>query len=329
MARGIFEMYKRATKNTPAGMEENLYPDAASQKDIKDEARSNRAEARAARGEARDVANAARQTEAHAAKMKETAAKMPYTMGKSLKRGLLAAGGLAAGGAGVAAYLKHRQNKEEESMMKESFSITPEGHQYDAEVAELARNYAINNARIAHKYRALGGKGDEDYPSGPPFRALRFGLSSPDLISQHPILAARHLDYVMKKHKKNENAYNPFGGQFTPLPVEGTRGTGGVFSSAGIPYSEEDMKKESASPKTIAMLLGAGAAAGAGSTIGAKHLANTYIKSKEQRELEAALRRGDLGDGMESLGACKKSSSKIAMEVLNKIAATIKSRNAQ
>lgn len=168
MARGLFERYKAA--------ETALDSDARA---------------------AREAADEVRKVEAHAAKMKETAAKMPYKMSKGLKRGLLAAGGLAAGGAGIASYLTHRRNKEEESMMKES-----------------------------------------------------------------------------------------------------------------------------ASPKTIAMLLGAGAAAGAGSTIGAKHLINTYIKSPEQRELEAAVTQAEKypTNGMESLGACKKSSAKLAMDVFSKLA---------
>jgi len=201
---GIFSQYNKmaSQKRTPVGMEENLYPDAISQRELKDEARSARQETRAAADDARKAADEARKAEAHPGNMAATAAKvdaerakMPYKMGKGLKRGLLAAGGLAIGGAGVAAALNHRRNKEEESMMKESMS-----------------------------------------------------------------------------------------------------------------------------PKGVAMLLGAGAAAGAGSTIGAKQLANTYLKSKEQREMEAALAREEVGDSMESLGARKKSSVKVAMEVFDKLA---------
>jgi len=133
-------------------------------------------------------------------------------------------------------------------LQKIAFSVTEEGHKYDADMAQLQKEHALNVARRMQESNTMGaynegGKNDASF-----LKALRYALSSSTGLDSHPVSEARHQAYVQRQHEQGSNAWNPFGGMLTPLPEEGTRGTSGLFSRLGkIAPKEEPPSGKTAS----------------------------------------------------------------------------------
>lgn len=85
---------------------------------------------------------------------------------------------------------------------KIAFSLSPEGHEQDA----------ANYREIADYFDTMQDLGD-DYAKKAPVRSL-LGLRPLERLGEE--LKKRHYAYAAKKHEKDENAYNPFGGWATP-----------------------------------------------------------------------------------------------------------------
>lgn len=85
---------------------------------------------------------------------------------------------------------------------KIAFSISPEGHEQDA----------ANYREVADYYDTMQDLGDA-YAKKAPVRSL-LGLRPLERLGDE--LNKRHYAYAAKKHEKDENAYNPFGGWATP-----------------------------------------------------------------------------------------------------------------
>ncbi len=85
---------------------------------------------------------------------------------------------------------------------KIAFALTPEGHEQDAAYYR----------EIADYFDTMQGLGDE-YAKKAPVRSL---LALRPLENLAEELNKRHYAYAAKKHEKDENAYNPFGGWATP-----------------------------------------------------------------------------------------------------------------
>ena len=85
-------------------------------------------------------------------------------------------------------------------LKKEAFSVTPEGHAYDAEKAAIMGEAGHKLLELSLKYKGFGeGSTLKD--------RARFG---PDLD-----IDPGHQKYVEDKHKAGKNAYNPLGGVFS------------------------------------------------------------------------------------------------------------------
>ena len=114
-------------------------------------------------------------------------------------------------------------------MKKVAFSITEEGHQFDADEASAKKQYFLEMARKLQDVGALGHADPETGESQLPNlgKALRF-----DIPGGNPTDQARHQDYVQKQHAEGSNAWNPWGGTSTPIKEE-QGGTPGFFGMLG------------------------------------------------------------------------------------------------
>ena len=119
-------------------------------------------------------------------------------------------------------------------LTKVGFSVSDEGHEYDAQMAKLLKQQYLDKARLMQERNILGVYNDEGNNDVSSFlKALRYNMSTAGGSGGHPVMDARHQAYVQKQHEAGDNAYNPFGGAFTPLSEEGERGTSGILSRFG------------------------------------------------------------------------------------------------
>lgn len=128
---------------------------------------------------------------------------------------------------------------------KLAFAITEKGHAYDAARAKIRQDAMEQLAALMAAHKGLGVHDAEGKNPVELGGLLRFG---PD--GERPDMAARHQAYVAKQHAAGSNAWNPFGGLFTPLESERPRGTEGFFGRIGQielkPEYAQYLKKESA-----------------------------------------------------------------------------------
>jgi len=103
-----------------------------------------------------------------------------------------------------------------EDNMKVGFAVTEKGHKFDTERAKMRREHALDQARLGQRYFAVGHYDKEGNNPASVGNALRFRSGAAD----HPIMEARHQEYVAKKHGKGENAYNLWGGTTIPVKEE-------------------------------------------------------------------------------------------------------------
>jgi hypothetical protein len=164
-------------------------------------------------------------------------------------------GGALLGGAVGAGGTTLLEKKKEDTMKKSSsdisnsiltklaLSFTPEGHEYDAQVADIMRREAIERALLSQEQGTVTYKTPEGKESPGILRAIRYALSSPAAgRSPHPTRDLRRMTYIKGKHEAGENPWNPFGGLFTPAPEE----KGGTSRFYGrVTQPEKTMKKES------------------------------------------------------------------------------------
>lgn len=117
-------------------------------------------------------------------------------------------------------------------MKKEAFSVTPEGHAFDADHAAIVAEAGAKLHELAQRHGGMGSATRK----GQFLRAIRF---APLLID------ARHEEYIEKKHLKGENAYNPLGGALTPSKYErgGTAGHYGEHET-GHKFRSKDSRSE-------------------------------------------------------------------------------------
>lgn len=94
------------------------------------------------------------------------------------------------------------------NLQKLGFSISPEGHAYDAEVAKAVQGA---NERALLAARA--------YEEEAPHKASLLGIGA-GAAGLPMRVAARNAAYQAAKHEKGQNALNPFGGYLTPTPAE-------------------------------------------------------------------------------------------------------------
>jgi hypothetical protein len=116
--------------------------------------------------------------------------------------------------------LGEHDNTPKGELNKKAFSVTPEGHKYDAELARLKAEYGARVLELGQRYGAVY---SPDKGVGSMMKALRgFSDLGPD---------PRHEEYVAKAHEEGRNAWNPFGGGLTPSSYEtdGTNWRGGKF----------------------------------------------------------------------------------------------------
>jgi hypothetical protein len=176
-------------------------------------------------------------------------------------------------GGGVLGYKSmtggYKPKPKKEEAEKKAFSLTDKGHQFDAAIADMKARHAAEEGALLQEMGALGGvgspvsSGEVSFPKAM-LNALRFQGSYDD-----PRGTARHQEYVAKKHRGGENAYNPFGGLLTPSPHEegGTPGFAGLVGKLKNPNA-----------KTAGLLGGIakslpGLAAGAKNLVGTAHAA--------------------------------------------------------
>lgn len=127
-------------------------------------------------------------------------------------------------------------------LQKEGFAVTSEGHQFDAKRFQLAKEHALEQARLLHEYNALPHRDPESGKvEAPLLRRARFSLQQE---GYHPMAEARHMDYAAKQHAQGSNAWNPFGGLLTPLPEE-EGGTSGLAGMLGRPKAKSTKKEAS------------------------------------------------------------------------------------
>jgi len=93
--------------------------------------------------------------------------------------------------------------------VKTAFSVTEEGHKFDADLARARAEHGAKAWALAQRHGGVGSAVDR----GSFWKALRgftpFGAPDP-----------RHEEYVAQQHEKGENAWNPFGGLLTPSSKE-------------------------------------------------------------------------------------------------------------
>jgi hypothetical protein len=126
-----------------------------------------------------------------------------------------------------------------EGMLKTAFSVTEEGHKFDAERAKIRREKAEKMWALSQKHEGAG----SSKKFGKFTKALR-GFS-PD-VEDEP----RHHAYVEKKHREGKNAWNPFGGLATP--------TKGEKGGSTMQYGEFKSKSKKASVSNTAALVADG-----------------------------------------------------------------------
>lgn len=103
---------------------------------------------------------------------------------------------------------------------KTAFSVTDEGHRFDAEEARLKARHAAKQIALSQRHGAMGSAEG----MGSFLKAFR-GFT-PDTMD-----GPRHQEYVAREHEAGSNAWNPFGGMLTPSSREtgGTRWMYGKF----------------------------------------------------------------------------------------------------
>ena len=91
---------------------------------------------------------------------------------------------------------------------KVAFSITPEGHEFDADQAAIRGESAAKQMELSQRHHAMG----SSKRVGDFMNVLRFGPNT--------LRDPRHEAYVERKHREGKNAWNPFGGALTPSKYE-------------------------------------------------------------------------------------------------------------
>ena len=108
-------------------------------------------------------------------------------------------------------------------LVKVGFSVTEEGHQWDADRSAAKQKYLLELAQMMQEKGGLGYKDEEGGRNyGNLLKALRFGSGD---VAGHPAEALRREAYIEKKHRAGKNAWNPFGGTLTPHESEGEGAT--------------------------------------------------------------------------------------------------------
>ena len=113
----------------------------------------------------------------------------------------------------------------DEDLEKDAFSVTREGHKFDAERAKDRKEYLLRRSVALQKKDALGHSGKDGKNPAKLTSAMRFNNEG------HTTAGARHQAYIEKKHREGKNAYNPFGGSMTKVKEEkgSTPGLLGTF----------------------------------------------------------------------------------------------------
>lgn len=119
---------------------------------------------------------------------------------------------------------------------KMALSITDEGHKYDAAAARMAERQAAEKWELAQKNNAAGSA----HGSSPLLRSAIYGLTTAGGLK--PGVDPRHMAYVAKKHEEGRNAWNPFGGLFTPSQYE-EGGTSNQYGLMNTKSAEANFKK--------------------------------------------------------------------------------------
>lgn len=118
---------------------------------------------------------------------------------------------------------------------KVAFSVTEEGHKFDAEKARILSRAAAELHELAHRYGAVGHRDEKGrYQLASLLGTLRFNVmpDTQDLANLvRPIPNARYFEYVAREHEQGGNAYNPLGGRLTPAAHE----RGGNWFAYGKP----------------------------------------------------------------------------------------------
>ncbi len=153
--------------------------------------------------------------------------------------------------------------------IKEAFSITDEGHEYDAALAKLRKEHGEKTTALAQKHNGMGstsrkGKYTKSLRGFSP-KMMRGIIGVESALKFDP----RHQAYVEKKHNNKENAYNIFGGILTPTPTE--------RNPTKYRYGEFGDKEKKSSPAGI------GAAVGAG-TVGVKGALREWGKHVDEKK---------------------------------------------
>lgn len=147
--------------------------------------------------------------------------------GKTLTLGAGAAGGVA---------LHNKMDEVKGKMEKKSFSITREGHDFDADRAAIRSDAGAQESELRQRHMSLGAK-DRRASYLQALRLREGGESA---------FTARHNEYVEKKHREGKNAYNPLGGALTPSKHErgGTSGLNSRFGEfeTGRKFTHEDKR---------------------------------------------------------------------------------------
>jgi hypothetical protein len=101
------------------------------------------------------------------------------------------------------------------ALMKVGFSVTEEGHKWDADRAAARQQYFIGRAKALQEKDAIGYRDPEGgRHRGSLLSALRFGEW------RDPVAALRRQAYIEKAHREGRNAWNPLGGRLTPHASE-------------------------------------------------------------------------------------------------------------
>jgi len=104
-------------------------------------------------------------------------------------------------------------------LRKHAFSVTSDGHKFDADMARLRERQAAEELELLHEHGVFErGSAVAKKPG--------YALSKPTDPGFHDL---RHAAYTAEKHEKGENAYNPFGGMFTPSRYEDDSATDWVY----------------------------------------------------------------------------------------------------
>jgi DNA-binding protein H-NS len=126
-----------------------------------------------------------------------------------------------------------------EELMKTAFSITEKGHEYDAKKHRLLARQNAEMGALRQDYQSMAGIGAPATLGS----VFRFGFAE-----DRPDAAARHHEYVAKKHEEGKNAWNPLGGMLTPSSHE-EGGTTGIGSRYGKSVPKPDKKPDQETEK--------------------------------------------------------------------------------